>query len=129
LHKDKNFRDGYPTNAPCPIHFAFYAKWVGIHKSQQAPFIGAIMPAASPNPNSADGTRQLLQWGTSILGSGLVAGLLLVTVLGGFSPSGASTNTGWFALIVALMCIPFGGLLLSLGVAKWLRNRSLSRQR
>ena len=50
-----------------------------------------------------------------------------VTVLGGFSPIGASTNTGWFALIVALMCIPFGGLLLSLGVAKWLRNRSISR--
>ena len=85
------------------------------------------MPPASPSPNSADGTRQLLQWGASILGSGLVAGLLLVTVLGGFTPTGASTNTGWFALIVALMCIPFGGLLLSLGAAKWLRNRSLSR--
>jgi hypothetical protein len=46
-----------------------------------------------------------------------------LTLLGGFSPTGASTNTGWFALIVALMCIPFGGLLLALGVAKWLRNR------
>jgi hypothetical protein len=75
-----------------------------------------------------DGTRQLLQWGGSILGSGILAGLLLVTVLGGFSPTGASTNTGWFALIVALTCLPFGGLLLALGVAKWLRNRSLSRQ-
>jgi hypothetical protein len=85
------------------------------------------MSAASPKPNPADGTRQLLQWGASILGSGLLAGLLLVTLLGGFSPTGASTNTGWFALIVALMCIPFGGLLLSLGVAKWLRNRSISR--
>jgi uncharacterized membrane protein YidH (DUF202 family) len=30
-------------------------------------------------------------------------------------------------LIVALMCIPFGGLLLALGIAKWLRNRSLMR--
>ncbi len=74
-----------------------------------------------------DGTRQLLQWGASMLGAGLLAALLLETVLGGFSPTGASTNTGWFALIVALMCIPFGGLLLSLGVAKWLRNRSISR--
>jgi len=45
------------------------------------------------------------------------------------SPTGASTNTGWFALIVALMCIPFGGLLLSLGIAKWFRRRSLSRTR
>jgi hypothetical protein len=84
------------------------------------------VPGVSPNPKPAqpdDGTRQLLQWGASILGAGLLAGLLLVTVLGGFSPTGASTNTGWFALIVALMCIPFGGLLLALGVAKWFRNR------
>ncbi len=48
-------------------------------------------------------------------GRGLLAALLLQTLLGGFSPTGASTNTGWFALIVALMCIPFGGLLLALG--------------
>jgi hypothetical protein len=76
-----------------------------------------------------DGTRQLLQWGASILGSGTVAGILLVTLLGGFSPTGASTNTGWFALIVTLMCLPFGGLLLGLGVAKWFRNRRLARLR
>jgi len=75
----------------------------------------------SPN----DGTRQLLQWGSSMVGAGLLAVILLQTLLGGFSPTGASTNTGWFALIVALMCIPFGGLLLTLGVAKWLRNRRL----
>jgi hypothetical protein len=76
-----------------------------------------------------DGTRQLLQGGAYILGSGILAGVLLVTLLGGFSPSGASTNAGWFALIVALACIPFGGLLLALGVAKWFRNRRLARQR
>jgi hypothetical protein len=76
-----------------------------------------------------DGTRQLLQWGASIVGAGIVAGVLLVTMLGGFTPIGANTNTGWFALIVALMCLPFGGLLLALGVAKWLRNRALSRKR
>jgi uncharacterized membrane protein YidH (DUF202 family) len=90
------------------------------------------MPASNPNPNprqTADGTRQLLQWGASILGAGLLAAVLLQTLLGGFSPTGASTNTGWFALIVALMCIPFGGLLLALGVAKWLRNRSLTHNR
>jgi hypothetical protein len=63
-----------------------------------------------------------------MVGAGLAAALVLETVLGGFSRTGASTNTGWFALIVALMCIPFGGLLLSLGVAKWLRNRSLARR-
>lgn len=63
-----------------------------------------------------------------MVGAGLLAALLLETTLGGFSRTGASTNTGWFALIVALMCIPFGGLLLTLGVAKWLRNRTLVRR-
>jgi len=76
-----------------------------------------------------DGTRQLLQWGGSMVGTGVLSAVLLETVLGGFSPTGASTNSGWFALIVALMCIPFGGLLLALGIAKWLRNRSLARHR
>jgi hypothetical protein len=88
------------------------------------------MPAARPNPNSNPhdgGARQLLQWGVSILGAGLLAAVLLETLLGGFSPTGAHTNTGWFALIVALMCIPFGGLLTALGFAKWLRNRSLTQ--
>jgi hypothetical protein len=90
-----------------------------------------MMSSVGSNSNPAstgDGTRQLLQWGAWMLGAGLVAAGLLETVLGGFSATGASTNTGWFALIVALMCIPFGGLLLALGLAKWLRNRALSRQ-
>jgi hypothetical protein len=55
--------------------------------------------------------------------------VLLETFLGGFSPTGAHTNTGWFALIVALMCIPFGGLLTALGAAKTLRNRIIARKR
>ena len=90
------------------------------------------MPANSPNPSpipSNDGARQLLQWGASILGAGLLAEMLLETVLGGFSPTGAHTNSGWLALIVALMCIPFGSLLTALGVAKALRNRILARKR
>ena len=94
-------------------------------------------PASHLNPNPAtpgqaqpaDGTRQLLQWGASMVGAGFLAAVLLETLLGGFSPTGASTNTGWFALIIALMCIPYGGLLLTLGVAKWLRNRRLGRLR
>ncbi len=88
-----------------------------------------MTPASSSDSNSApnDGTRQLLQWGASMVGAGLLAAVLLEALLGGFSPTGASTNTGWFALIVALMCIPFGGLLLTLGLAKWLRKRALAR--
>ena len=74
-----------------------------------------------------DGTRQLLQWGGSIVVTGVVAGILLMTVLGGVSHTGANTNTGWFALILVLGCIPFGGMLLTLGVAKWFRNRRLGR--
>jgi hypothetical protein len=84
-------------------------------------------PASPASARRDDGTHQLLQWGASILGSGLLAAVLLETVMGGFSPTGASTNTGWFALIVALMCIPFGSLLLGLGVAKWFRNQRLAR--
>ncbi|MGP8252177.1 MAG: hypothetical protein ACLQHF_09090 [Terracidiphilus sp.] len=83
------------------------------------------MPDAGRMPD--DGTRQLLQWGGSIVGTGVAAGILLETVLGGYSRTGASTNTGWFALILVLACIPFGGMLLTLGVAKWLRNRRLGR--
>jgi len=93
------------------------------------------MPAAQRIPDTTrrpvpvnDGTRQLLKWGSSIVGTGLLAAVLLQVFLGGFSPTGASTNGGWFALIVALMCLPFGGLLLILGVAKWLRNRSIHRR-
>jgi membrane-bound metal-dependent hydrolase YbcI (DUF457 family) len=85
--------------------------------------------SANPNPApSDDGARQLLQWGVSILGSGLLAAVLLITLLGGFSPTGAHTNPGWFALIIALMCIPFGGLLTALGLARWLRNQILTRK-
>jgi uncharacterized membrane protein YidH (DUF202 family) len=103
---------------------------VGDYEPQTA-LQGTTMASSNPNSNPPlgnDGTRQLLKWGASMLAAGLAAAVLLQTLLGGFSPTGASTNTGWFALIVALMCIPFGGLLLLLGVAKWLRNRSLSRQ-
>ena len=85
---------------------------------------------AMPTPIQLDdGTRQLLQWGASMVGVGLLAAVLLETLFGGFSPTVASTNAGWLALIVALMCLPFGGLLLALGVAKWLRNRRIGRLR
>jgi hypothetical protein len=90
------------------------------------------MAESSSSPIAAqpdDGTRQLLRWGASMVGAGLVAGILLETVLGGFSPTGASTNAGWFALIVTLTSLPFGGLLLALGVAKWLRNRRIAKSR
>jgi uncharacterized membrane protein YidH (DUF202 family) len=85
----------------------------------------ARMKQAIKQPD--DGTRELLRWGGSIVGAGVVAALLLETMLGGITPTGARTNSGWFAFIVALMCIPFGLMLLTLGVAKWMRNRRLAR--
>jgi hypothetical protein len=87
-----------------------------------------ILDPSHPTPTD-DGTRQLLRWGGSMVGTGILAAILLLTVFGGYSRLGASTNTGWFALIVSLMCIPFGLMLLALGLAKWLRNRRESRAR
>lgn len=83
-------------------------------------------PPAQPN-RSHDGTRQLVQWGGSMVATGVICVLLLEAVLGGFTSTGAHSNAGWFALIVALMCLPFGSLLLALGLAKALRNRAHSR--
>ena len=52
---------------------------------------------------------------------------MLFFVLGGIDVDGAHSNTGWLALVFGMMCVPFGLLLTLLGVAKWVRNRSLSR--
>lgn len=71
-----------------------------------------------------DGTRQLLRSGGGTLAAGLLAAALAQFAFGGIGPQGPHTNSGWLALIVALMCLPFGFLLSLLGVAKWLRLRS-----
>jgi hypothetical protein len=73
-----------------------------------------------------DGTRQLLKSGGGTILAGLMSLLLMVTVFGGVTRQGPHTSSGWLALIVALMCLPFGSLLFLLGAAKWLRNRKLT---
>jgi hypothetical protein len=84
----------------------------------------APAPSRTPTPTPKDdGTRQLLQWGGWTLAMGLVCALLTKTVFGGIGPQGPHTNTGWMALIVTMMCLPFGFLLFLLGALKWLRNR------
>ena len=84
--------------------------------------------AGPPNdPPKDDGTRQLLQGGGWTIATGLIAALLTSTVFGGITRQGPHTSSGWLALIVALMCLPFGSLLFLLGAAKWLRNRRLTR--
>src|ERR1700744_1173266 len=76
-------------------------------------------------PAQGDGTRQLLQSGAGTLATGILAAALAQFVFGGIGRQGPHTNSGWLALIVALMCLPFGFLLSLLGLAKWLRNQRL----
>jgi hypothetical protein len=71
-----------------------------------------------------DGTGQLLAGGSLILGIGAAALLILFVWFGGVGVEGAHSNMGWLALIVSMMCLPFGAMLTLLGLAKWLRNRS-----
>jgi hypothetical protein len=82
----------------------------------------------SVQPDYGDGTRQLLQSGIGTLASGIFAAALAQFAFGGIGPEGPHTNSGWLALIVAMMCLPFGFLLSLLGVAKWLRIRHLKSQ-
>jgi drug/metabolite transporter (DMT)-like permease len=74
-----------------------------------------------------DGTIQLLRAGIWILVVGALAALLTATVFGGIGIHGPHTNSGWLALLLAMMCLPFGSMLTLLGAAKWLRNRRLAR--
>ncbi len=75
-----------------------------------------------------DGTRQLLRTGAWILLVGGIAALLASILGGGIGEHGPHTNSGWLLLILAMMCLPFGTMLTLLGMAKWLRNRSLRRR-
>jgi hypothetical protein len=69
-------------------------------------------------------TRTLLRTGSSILLTGVVAALLMLTAFGGVSHQGPHTNAGWLALIVVMGCLPTGGLMLTLGIAKFVGERS-----
>ena len=96
----------------------------------KAPSLRAAQPKATPAaarssataPAADDGTAQLLKWGGWILATGIFFALLTKTLLGGIGPQGPHTNSGWMALIVTMMCLPFGFLLFALGALKWLRN-------
>jgi drug/metabolite transporter (DMT)-like permease len=88
----------------------------------------AVMkPSARTMPD--DGTTQLLRAGIWILVVGGLAALMTATVFGGIGTHGPHTNSGWLALLLAMMCLPFGSMLTLLGAAKWLRNRRLAGSR
>ncbi|HEX3438308.1 MAG TPA: hypothetical protein VHT24_16185 [Pseudacidobacterium sp.] len=85
-------------------------------------------PIENTGPMPNDGTRQLLQSGAGTLAAGILAAALTKFVFGGIGPQGPHTNSGWIALMIAMMCLPFGFLLFSLGAAKWLRNKSQAKE-
>ena len=87
----------------------------------------AAVRSSATAPGADDGTAQLLKWGGWILATGIFFALLTKTLLGGIGPQGPHTNSGWMALIVTMMCLPFGFLLFALGALKWLRNRRNSK--
>ncbi|MGB9416981.1 MAG: hypothetical protein WCB58_11755 [Acidobacteriaceae bacterium] len=85
-----------------------------------------IRTPRAPLPD--DGTRPLLQGAFWTLLIGILAALATLFVFGGVGIHGPHTNGGWLSLIVAMMCLPFGCMLLLLGGAKYLRNRRLARK-
>lgn len=92
-----------------------------------APSAPAHDTATAPQPMPDDGTRQLLRAGFWIVVVGLLALFATLRLFGGIGIYGAHSNAGWLSLMFAMMGLPFGLMLLTLGVAKWLRNRRLSR--
>lgn len=68
-------------------------------------------------------TASLLKTGASILLVGILSAASISLFFGGVTHQGPHTNAGWLALIVALMCLPFGLMLFALGAAKWLGNK------
>jgi hypothetical protein len=68
-------------------------------------------------------TRTLLRSGGGIFCAGVLAAVLAATIFGGMGKQGPHTNSGWLALMVAMGCLPFGTILLALGVAKWLGRK------
>jgi len=68
-------------------------------------------------------TKTLLRSGSGIFGTGALAALLAATIFGGLGKQGPHTNSGWLALMVAMGCLPFGTILLALGIAKWIGHR------
>lgn len=89
----------------------------------------SVPPATSPgaNPPTDDGTRALLQAGSWIMLAAVLALISTETLFGGIGIDGPHTNAGWLSFMFAMMGIPFGLMLLVLGVAKWLRKRRLQR--
>ena len=75
------------------------------------------------SPKMQEDTKTLLRSGSGIFGVGALCALLAATIFGGMGKQGPHTNGGWLALMVAMGCLPFGTILLALGIAKWIGHR------
>jgi hypothetical protein len=96
--------------------------------SSKAATQAAARTRAARTPLPDDGTRPLLQGAFWTLLLGILAALATRFLFGGVGIHGPHTNAGWLSLIAAMMCLPFGCMLLLLGGAKYLRNRRLARK-
>jgi len=77
--------------------------------------------------NAEDGTNQLIRTGIWTLAFGIAAAALAAIVFSGFTQQGPHSSIGWLCVMFALMGLPFGITVSSLGLAKSLRNRHLAR--
>jgi hypothetical protein len=68
-------------------------------------------------------TRAILRFSTTIEVVGILCAVA-VWASGGMTTHGPHGTVGWFALLVALCCIPAGTFFLLLGIAKWMGDRS-----
>jgi uncharacterized membrane protein YeaQ/YmgE (transglycosylase-associated protein family) len=96
------------------------------HREAAARQAAHARTSRAPLPD--DGTHQLLQGAFWTLLVGILAAAATRFLFGGVGIHGPHTNGGWLSLIVAMMCLPFGCMLLALGGAKYLRNRRLARK-
>lgn len=69
-------------------------------------------------------TRKFLSTGSIIFGAGVLCVVLMYAVFGGAGHQGPHTNGGWLMLIFALGCLPMGLLILALGLAKLIGEKS-----
>ena len=68
-------------------------------------------------------TRKLLITGGSIVGTGCISALLMLTTFGGVTREGPHTNLGWLTLMLAMGSLPMGTLTLLLAFAKLVGDR------
>src|SRR5215469_8293435 len=66
----------------------------------------------------------LLLSGMKVLVAGAIAAGMVFAMFGGVSADGPRGVSGWFSLVAAMMCMPFGLLRCLQGVLGWLRYRS-----